>query len=173
MWIQCTQESTCMYIVSKKVSFLVWFWFFTSQSTTLAMLGWSVHLTTLFSWASLTNQLTSTSCTYFHLQLTTTLLESVDGRRMTVEIISWSFSSKVWDWAGIKLVTPGSSARHISAAWHVSNCAMRPRVSKKVYVYTKYPGKSIQIQCPVILFGILGSYLFLHIWENILLKLGK
>ena len=26
---------------------------------------------------------------------------------------------------------------------------------------------------PVILFEILGSYLFLHIWENILLKLGK
>ena len=25
----------------------------------------------------------------------------------------------------------------------------------------------------VILFGILGSYLFLHIWENNLLKLGK
>ena len=25
----------------------------------------------------------------------------------------------------------------------------------------------------VILFGILGSYLFLHIWENIILKLGK
>ena len=25
----------------------------------------------------------------------------------------------------------------------------------------------------VFLFGILGSYLFLHIWENILLKLGK
>ena len=25
----------------------------------------------------------------------------------------------------------------------------------------------------VILFGILGSYLFLHFWENILLKLGK
>ena len=25
----------------------------------------------------------------------------------------------------------------------------------------------------VILFGILGSYLFLHMWENILLKLGK
>ena len=25
----------------------------------------------------------------------------------------------------------------------------------------------------VILFGILGSYLFLNIWENILLKLGK
>ena len=26
---------------------------------------------------------------------------------------------------------------------------------------------------PVILFGILGSYLFLYIWENILIKLGK
>ena len=26
---------------------------------------------------------------------------------------------------------------------------------------------------PVILFGILGRYLFLHIWENILLELGK
>ena len=29
------------------------------------------------------------------------------------------------------------------------------------------------IRLPVILFGILGSYLFLHIWENIILKLGK
>ena len=26
---------------------------------------------------------------------------------------------------------------------------------------------------PVILFGILGNYLFLRIWENILIKLGK
>ena len=26
---------------------------------------------------------------------------------------------------------------------------------------------------PVILFGSLGSYLFFHIWENILLKLGN
>ena len=25
----------------------------------------------------------------------------------------------------------------------------------------------------MILFGILGSYLFLHTWENIILKLGK
>ena len=29
------------------------------------------------------------------------------------------------------------------------------------------------VQDAVILFGILRSYLFLHIWENILLKLGK
>ena len=35
--------------------------------------GWSVHLTTLFSSTSLNMQLTSTSCTYFGLQLTTTI----------------------------------------------------------------------------------------------------
>ena len=44
----------------------------------------------------------STSCTYFRLLLTTTLLESAEGRRMTEEIISWSISMKVWglgrDW---------------------------------------------------------------------------
>ena len=28
---------------------------------------------------------------------------SAEGRRMTVEIISWSISTKVWDWAGIEL----------------------------------------------------------------------
>ena len=33
-------------------------------------------------------------------------------------------------------------------------------------------GKGL-ILSPVILFGILESYLFLHIWENVLLKLGK
>ena len=33
-----------------------------SQSTAMVMSGWPVHLTTLFSWASLTKQLTSTLC---------------------------------------------------------------------------------------------------------------
>ena len=32
--------------------------FFTSQSTAMGISGWSAHLTTLFSWVSLTNQLT-------------------------------------------------------------------------------------------------------------------
>ena len=40
---------------------------FTSQSTAMVMSGGSVHLTTLFSQASLTKWLTSTLCTYFHL----------------------------------------------------------------------------------------------------------
>ena len=34
--------------------------------------------------------------------------DSAEGRRMTVEIISWSISTKVWDRAGIELATPGS-----------------------------------------------------------------
>ena len=61
--------------------------FFTSQSTAMVMLGRSVHLTTLFSWASLTKRLASISITYFRLYLTTTLLESAEGRRMAGEII--------------------------------------------------------------------------------------
>ena len=35
--------------------------------TAMVMAGQSVHQTTLFSWASLKNQLTSTLCTYFRL----------------------------------------------------------------------------------------------------------
>ena len=40
---------------------------FTSQSTAMVVVGWSVHLTTLFSWTSLNKPLTNTSCTYFRL----------------------------------------------------------------------------------------------------------
>ena len=46
------------------------FFFFVAlcpKSTAMVMAGRSVHLTTLFSWASLYKQLTSTSCTYFCL----------------------------------------------------------------------------------------------------------
>ena len=46
---------------------------------------------------------------------------------MTVEIISWSISTKVWDQTGIKLATPGSAVRHASVAGHVTDCATRPR----------------------------------------------
>ena len=45
---------------------------------------------------------------------------------MTVEIISWSISTKVWYRAGIKLATPGSAVRHASVARHVTDCATRP-----------------------------------------------
>ena len=45
---------------------------------------------------------------------------------MTVEIISWSISTKVWDRTGIELTTPGSAVRHASVARHVTDCATRP-----------------------------------------------
>ena len=40
---------------------------FTPQSTVMVMSRRSVHLTTLFSWASLNKRLNSTWCTYFRL----------------------------------------------------------------------------------------------------------
>ena len=43
------------------------------------------------------------------------LNESAEGRRMTVEIISRSISTKVWDRAGIDLATPGSAVTSPSA----------------------------------------------------------
>ena len=45
---------------------------------------------------------------------------------MTVEIISWSISTKVWDRVGIELATPGSAVRFASVAKHVTDCATRP-----------------------------------------------
>ena len=41
--------------------------FFALRPKSMIMVGRSVHLTTLFSWASLNKRLTSTSCTYFPL----------------------------------------------------------------------------------------------------------
>ena len=50
---------------------------------------------------------------------------------MTVEIISRSISTKVWDRGGIELATPGIAVRHASVARHVTDCATRP--GKKKY----------------------------------------
>ena len=47
---------------------------------------------------------------------------------MTVEIISWSISTKVWYRAGTELATPGSAVRHASVARHVTDCATRPGI---------------------------------------------
>ena len=90
-----------------------------SQSTALVMQARSVHLTTLFSWPSLTKWVANTSWTYFLLLLKTTLLESAEGWRMAVEIISWSISTKVRDQAGINHATTGSAVVHIYAVWHL------------------------------------------------------
>ena len=45
---------------------------------------------------------------------------------MTIEIISWSISTKVWDRAVIELATPESAVRLASAARHVSDCTTWP-----------------------------------------------
>ena len=42
------------------------------------------------------------------------------------------------------------------------------KCTKEIY-YRDFPRPDVAVN----LFGILGSYLFLHIWENILIKLGK
>ena len=50
-----------------KLAFLGLVWFLTSQSTAMVMSGRSVHLPTLFTWASLTKRLTSTVCILFRV----------------------------------------------------------------------------------------------------------
>ena len=76
-----------------------------------------------FSWTSLNKRLTHTFACNWQQPF---LNESAEGRKMTVEIISWSISTKVWDLAGIKLATPGSAVRRASVVRHVTDCARRP-----------------------------------------------
>ena len=55
---------------------------------------------------------------------------------MTVEIISWSISTKVWDRTGIELATPGSAVRHASVARHVTDCAtLQVKSYKQLRIY--------------------------------------
>ena len=57
---------------------------------------------------------------------------------MTLEIISRSISTKVWDRAGIELATPGIAVRHASVARHVTNCATRPGIYKLFFLLFFY-----------------------------------
>ena len=106
---------------------------FTTHATAMVMSGRSVHLTTLFPGQAWTSSfVTSTSCTYFCLLWSTTLLEWISGRE---ENDHRSIYLKVWDWAEIKLATPGSAVRHPSVARHVTDCAKRPRGKEFIYVF--------------------------------------
>ena len=101
------------------------------KSTAMVMAGRSVHLTTLFpgqAWTSSYPVLRAHTLACNWQQ--PFLHDSAEGRRMTVEIISWSISTKVWDRAGIELATPGSAVRHASVARHVTDCATRPNKEK-------------------------------------------
>ena len=97
------------------------------KSTAMVMTGRSVHLTTLLpgqAWTSSYPELRSHtfSCNWQQPFLN----DSGEGRRMTVDTISWSISMKVWDRAGIELATPGSVVRLASVARHVTDCTMWP-----------------------------------------------
>ena len=106
------------------------------KSTAMVIAGRSVHLTTLFSWASLNKQLTSNRAHTFACNWQQPFMnDSAKGRRMTVEIISWSISTKVWDRAGIELATPRSSVSFASVTRHVTDCATRPGTTTMVHRY--------------------------------------
>ena len=80
-----------------------------------------------FSCGSLNKQLTSTFCTYIRLYWQQPFLnDSAEGRRMTVEIISWSIFTRVWNLAVIELAAPGSAVRLASVARHVTDWATQP-----------------------------------------------
>ena len=97
------------------------------KSTAMVMAGRSVHLTTLFPGQAWTSRSPVLPAYTFACNWQQPFLnDSAEGRRMTVEIISWSISTKVWDWAGIELATPGSAVRLASVARPVTDCATWP-----------------------------------------------
>ena len=63
----CILSGSLLLAVVVKRILVVCFVALRPKSTAMVMAGRSVHLTTLFFWASLNKQLTSTSCTYFRL----------------------------------------------------------------------------------------------------------
>ena len=96
------------------------------KSTAMVIAGRSVHLTTPFPGQAWTSSLPVLRAHTFACNWQQPFLnDSAEGRRMTVEIISWSISTKVWDRAGIELATPGSAVRLASVARHVTDCATR------------------------------------------------
>ena len=100
---------------------------FTSQVNSYGHGGTVSSPNHTFSWASLNKQLTSTSCTYFRLSLTTTLLGLLSGReendRRNYFMINIHESMKR---GRDELATPGSAVRLVSVARHVTDCATRP-----------------------------------------------
>ena len=88
------------------ISLFVCFLALRPKSTAMVMMGRSVHLTTLFSWAGLNKRLTSR--------------EENDRRNY------FMINLEVWYQAGIELATPGSAVRHASIARHVTDCATGP-----------------------------------------------
>ena len=92
------------------------------KSTAMVMAGRSVHLGTLFPGQAWTSSYPVLHAHTFACNWQQPFLnDSAEGRRMNIEIISWSISTKEWDRAGIKLATPGSAVRLASVARHVTD----------------------------------------------------
>ena len=78
----------------------------------IVMAGRSIHLTTLLPGQAWTSSWPIWCAHTFHCNLQQPFLnDSAEGRRMTIEIISRSSSTKVCDRAGIELATPGSAVK--------------------------------------------------------------
>ena len=120
-------QGTILTLLYSKTCLFVCFVALHPKSTDMVMAGRSVHLPTLFAWQAWTGSQPVLHAHTFACNWKQPFLnDSVEGRRMIVEIISWSISKKVWDRAGIELATTGSAVRLASVARHVTDCATRP-----------------------------------------------
>ena len=110
------------------------------------MTGRSVHLTTLFPGQAWTSGWPILHAHTFACNWQKPFLnDSAEGRRMTVGMISWSTSKKVWDWAGIKLATSGTAVRHASVVRHA---ALSTALRGPVYLSVNHFGsRSAPTQC--------------------------
>ena len=128
----------------------------------MVIAGRSVHLTTLFSWASLNRQLTCNRAHTFVCNWQQPFMnDSAEKRRMTVEIISWSISTKVWDRAGIELATPGTAVSFASVTRHVTDCATRP-------------GESCMTRFMKVMYILIcKSYVRLDLWDSCMAEFVK
>ena len=96
---------------------------FTSQVNSYGHSGTVSSPNHTFSWVSLNKQLTSTSCTYFCLQLTTTLLEWISGREENDRRNHFMINLHESMGPGQdQTCDPWSAGRLASVARHVTNC---------------------------------------------------
>ena len=121
-----TNKGTDMPYVADSLMFVCSFPCFMSQVNSYGHGGMVSPPNHTFSWAGLSKWLTSIRAHTFACNWQQPFLnESAEGRRMMVEIKSWSISTKVWYRAMNHLPTPGSAVRHASVARHVTDCTTR------------------------------------------------
>ena len=99
---------------------------FTSQVNSYGHCGTVSSPNNTFSLASLNKQLTSNRAHTFACNWQQPFMnDSAEGRRTTVEIISWSISTQVWDWAGTEPATPGPAVSPASVTRQITDRATR------------------------------------------------